>query len=155
MENEKFEEQNITEENALGDELFAEYVTEEAAPREEKPAEPVRKASPFADAPYEMNFDHEPQVRPAKPKKVKRAHPGRGKRILAAVAALALMAGSCGITAAVVNDRWEKKTQALEQTINQKFLDLQAQVDAANQASAGVTVAVSVSVSPSVTDAVI
>ena len=138
MENEKFEfEQEITEENQAVEEIISEFAEEPQQPREE--TDTIRKASPFADSPYEMKFEYEPQITPAKPKKVKKAHPGRGKRILAAVAALALMAGSCGVTAAIVNDRWEKKTQAMEQTINQKFLDLQAQVEAANKTS-GVTV---------------
>ena len=89
MENEKFEfEQEITEENEVLEEIISEFAEEPAQFQEETAA--VRKGSPFADAPYEMNFTLEPQVQPEKPKKSKRAHTGRGKRVLAAVAALAL-----------------------------------------------------------------
>ena len=139
MENEKFEEQNIAQEQDLGEELHAEYAAETAATREEMPSGTGRKESPFANAPYEMNFDYEPSYG-EKPKKVKKARTGRGKRVLASVTALALLVGSCGITAAVVNNRWEKKTKAMEQTINQKLLDLQTRVEEAGKISGGVTV---------------
>ena len=138
MENEKFEiEQEIKEEVEAVEEIVSE-VTEEPV-QEEVVSGPVRKESPFAHSPYEMNFEVQPQACTTKPKKVKKSRSGFGKRFLAAVAALALLAGSCGVTAAIVNNRWEKKTQAMEQTINQKLYDLQAQVDAANQ-KPGVTV---------------
>ena len=139
MENEKFEEQNIAQEQDLGEELHAEYAAETAATQEEMPSGTGRKESPFANAPYEMNFDYEPSYG-EKPKKVKKARTGRGKRVLASVTALALLVGSCGITAAVVNNRWEKKTKAMEQTINQKLLDLQTRVEEAGKISGGVTV---------------
>ena len=138
MENEKFEfEQEIKEENDVVEEIISEFAEEPA--QEEIGSGSVRKESPFAHSPYEMNFEVQPHAYNPKPKKVKKTRSGSGKRVLAAVAALALLVGSCGITAAVVNNRWEKKTQAMEQTINQKLYDLQAQVDAASK-NPGVTV---------------
>ena len=142
MENEKFEyEQEKKEESEAVEEIISEFTEEPAEPQEEIGSGPVRKESPFAHSPYEMNFDFEPhyEAKPKKVKKVKKVRSGRGKRVLAAVAALALLVGSCAVTATVVNNRWEKKTKVLEQSINQKLNDLQSQVDAAKRAS-GVTV---------------
>ena len=146
MENEKFEfEQKISEgEDVAGERLYAEYAAEPVQHQEENytGATVGRKASPFANSPYEMNFEYDHYAYKAKPKKVKakKVRSGRGKRVLAAVAALALLAGSCGATAMLVNNRWEKKTRALEQSINQKLGDLQSQVDAASRVPGGVTV---------------
>ena len=138
MENEKFEyEQNINETNDEVVEEIMEEFREEPTPA----ASRARKESPFANSPYETNFYtpyEAPEVKPQK--KAKKAKSGRGKRVLAAVLALALMAGSCGVTAAVVNSRWEKKTQALEQSINQKLNDFQVKVDMVTQIPGGVTV---------------
>ena len=70
---------------------------ENPAPEQEAP---VKKASPFADSPYEFQM-------PAydAPKKVKKPKTGRGKTFLCAFAVLALVAGSCLSTAAVLNAR--------------------------------------------------
>ena len=137
MENEKFEyEQEIeNSEDVVADESdFAGYFEDQIQ------EEPViqKKVSPFADSPYESSYTYVPEEILEKPKKVKKAGSG-GKRVLAAVLALAVVAGSCGATAMLVNNRWEKKTRAMESTIARRFEELQKQVDAAN-ASGGVTV---------------
>ena len=93
-----------------------------------------RKESPFADSPYIMNHQaYEPQQpaysadpAPEKPKK-KGAKVWKG--ILCAVLALALVAGSCGVTAAVINSRWEEKTSQMTDDFNDKLVDLQNQLD--------------------------
>ena len=87
-----------------------------------------RKESPFADSPYEMHHRQQPRPQntyappvppenpPVKPKKARKTHGGKvWKKVLAAVAALAVVAGSCGITAAIINDRWEKRMDAMEE----------------------------------------
>ena len=140
MENEKFEyEQDIIQDSEeLVEEIIAEY-GEASAPDEEAP----RKESPFADSPYESSFTtsyRAPEAEPVKKKKAKACKTGGGKRILAAVLALALVAGSCGVTAAVVNNRWENKTRVMEQSINQKIKDLQDRLDAVSGGNSGVTV---------------
>ena len=140
MENEKFEyEQDIIQDNEeMVDQIIAEY-GEASAPDEEAP----KKESPFADSPYESSYTtsyRAPVAEPVKNKKAKAPKSGRGKRILAAVLALALVAGSCGVTAAVVNNRWENKTRVMEQSINQKIKDLQDQLDAVGAANGGTTV---------------
>ena len=106
-----------------------------------------RKESPFADSPYVMNHNtqyssyippQEPSVKQPKPKKKKR---GIGRKILAAALSLAVLAGGCGITAMLVNSRWEKRTEQLESSFNQQIEDLQKRVEA-------VTGGVSISGSP-------
>ena len=86
-----------------------------------------RKESPFADSPYVMNHQPNPNTNrkqgyvedcggipytpPVKPEKAKT---GKGwKRVLSAVLALAVVAGACGITAALVNERWKKRTDEI------------------------------------------
>ena len=90
-----------------------------------------RKESPYADSPYVMN--HQPQQPrwepPYEAPKPKKQHKGFGKKILAAVLAVALVAGSCGITAALVNNRWEKKTAAMNSSLNKAIADLQQQIN--------------------------
>ena len=106
-----------------------------------------RKESPFANSPYIVNqqaeqnrytaqpphaesaYQYQPAYEAPKPKKQKKPHTGIGRKILAAVLALALVGGSCGITAALVNSRWEKKTQQMNNTFNKAIGDLQAQID--------------------------
>ena len=93
-----------------------------------------RKESPFADSPYVMNHQAQqprqpdpnayrcgssyvppiPTQPPVKPKKKKNPNAGKvWKGILCAVLALAVVAGSCGITAALVNNRWERRTDEI------------------------------------------
>ena len=98
-----------------------------------------RKESPYANSPYVMNHQpenngysyqpprQEPQYEP--PRKVKKEHKGLGKKILAAVLAIALVAGSCGITALLVNNRWETRTQNMSNEFNSAIADLQKQID--------------------------
>ena len=121
-----------------------------------------RKESPFADSPYVVN--HQPETRtyrqpdpnayrcgstyvppippyqpPVKPKKEKKAKSGKvWKGILAAVLALAVVAGSCGITAALVNNRWEKTTDEILARVDVQTAymeDLRQQIAAAQQAA--------------------
>ena len=107
-----------------------------------------RKESPYANSPYVMNHQsrsdynsdpyrqpprpeqqYQPQYEPPKPAKVKKQHKGLGKKILAAVLAISLIGGSCGITAALVNNHWETKTSQMDAAFDQKITDLQKQID--------------------------
>ncbi len=103
-----------------------------------------KKVSPFADSPYVMNHDARPQAAapgytaaqfPPKAEKM----PARGgkvwKRILCAVLIIGLVAGSCGITAAQINRRWEEETRTMTQDFQLKLDDLQQQVDKAAAAA--------------------
>ena len=105
-----------------------------------------RKESPYANAPYVMNhqpeqhthyqppqsepnYQYQPPYEPPKPKKQKKQRKGLGKKILAAVLAVALVAGSCGITAALVNERWETKTENMSNEFHSAIADLQQQIN--------------------------
>ena len=97
-----------------------------------------QKESPFADSPYEMN--HEPRYsgqyeKPRKPKKKKKN--GFWKKAAAIVAVLALVAGSCGITAAVVNDYWQDWAEDYASGVSQKMLAMQEQIDALSAKNTG------------------
>ncbi len=125
---------------------------EEVPPQQPAPPHPGagRKESPYANSPYVMNHQpqqhyqpprqdpgcqYQPQYEPPKAKKNKKANFATG--ILAALLTIALVAGSCGLTAAVVNNRWQQETDQMEASFNQKLNDLQAQVESAkNQAGA-------------------
>ena len=83
-----------------------------------------KKQSPFADSPYVMsheatNYYANPQ--PVKPKKVKKASGQTWKKIVAAVLIIALVAGSCGITAGVLNSMWQDRMDSLTLAMNQKI----------------------------------
>jgi serine protease Do len=98
-----------------------------------------RKESPFADSPYVMNHSPEqpryytPPVEPEKPKK--KTSGKVWKKVVAAVLAVALVAGSCGITAAVVNSRWEHEMSYMYQEFNTRMDEMQQQIVAAEKAA--------------------
>ena len=145
-------------ENYENEELRQEPFHQEPAPAEpEQPAyqpnsyqQPYhgtgagRKESPFANSPYVMNQNqpgtdpyhcqntyvppvppHEP---PHKPKKQKKSGGKTWKAVLCAVLALAVVAGSCGITAMLINNKWEKRTANMMASMNQKIGELQDQI---------------------------
>ena len=132
-----FENQNFSGEN--------EYNESQEQP--EKHSEPVeesayrgsgagRKESPFMDSPYVMNHPPQEEPRqqpyrnpyemPQKPRKKQKASVGR--KVLAVVLALSLMASSCGITAALLNNYWTRQTNALKQEFAQQIQALQGQI---------------------------
>ena len=106
-----------------------------------------RKESPYANTPYVMNhqpaeprftyqqepaYQYEPQQEAPKPKqqkKEKKQKSGIGRKILAAVLVVALVAGSCGATALLVNNHWENKTQKMTAAFNKSIQDLQKQIN--------------------------
>ena len=103
----------------------------------------VRKESPYANSPYVMNhqpeyrepprqeepYRYQPQYEEPKPKKQKKQRKGLGRKILAASLAVVLVAGSCGITALLVNNHWADRTTQMENSFNQKLNELQKQID--------------------------
>ena len=105
-----------------------------------------RKESPFADSPYVMNrqpdyepYRHQsgyvppvpPQEKPRKPKKQRKPMGKAWKTVLCAVLALAVVVGSCGFTAYLVNERWEEETQGMVASFEKRMDAMQAQIDAA------------------------
>ena len=94
-----------------------------------------RWESPYADSPYvlsrEPRYADEPEFpeeesweEPAPARKERKL----GKRILAAVLALALVGGSCGLTAFLVNSRWEEQAAQMEADFELRLKNLEAQV---------------------------
>ncbi|MBQ2855037.1 MAG: trypsin-like peptidase domain-containing protein [Oscillospiraceae bacterium] len=105
-----------------------------------------RKESPYAKSPYVMNhqprqesrwqqpepqaaYQYPPQYEAPKAPKVKKQHKGLGKKILAAVLALVVVAGSCGITALLVNNRWEARAENMSNEFHSAIADLQQQIN--------------------------
>ena len=143
-------------------------VQEPAAPQENPVSHPEptpyrgtgsgRKESPYANSPYEMNhpprqqytpgYTFQPQTQP-KPrvKKEKKARPsGVGRRILAAVLVVVLIAAGCGITAGIVNNRWETQAQqqaAAMEKMQQQLDALQNQLNSAQATGPVVGIAAS------------
>ena len=128
-----------------------------------------RKESPFADSPYVMN--HQPESRtyqpdpnayrcgstyvppippqpPVKPKK-QRKKLGKGwKNALCAVLALAVVAGSCGITAWTLNRKWTAYTDEITTKLQAQSVqmdELRVEIAAAQQAAANAAAGNSVS----------
>ena len=117
------------------------------------PQEPVvqKKVSPFADSPYVMDFEPQPEevvetVEPAE-KPAKKSSKGF-KRFVAAVLVVALVAVGCGLTAFSVNSYWEKQMQALGQDFTQKVEQLQQQIKDNSFTGNGNSVSGSVNTSP-------
>lgn len=150
-----FDQTNFSEEN--------EHIPENAAPAEPAansepaPQNPYRgtgagrKESPYADSPYvmqqprqeeprrEQNYWDQPRYeapqKPKKPKKQKKG--GFFKKMLAAVLVLAVVTGSCGVTAYFVNEYWDDRTDAMTAEFNRKIQELQNQIDAASANNGG------------------
>ena len=114
-----------------------------------------RKESPFADSPYVMNHQPEeaPKREPAKPgyggyqpqyeqprKPKARKKSGAGRKILAAVLTVALVIGSCGLTAFLLNDYWMDRTEDMQESFTQQIQDLQKQIENSAPANTGVSV---------------
>ena len=99
-----------------------------------------RKESPYANSPYVMEpqprqeYYYQPQTEPpVKPKKKKKkARKPLGKQILAAVLAVTLVAGSCMITAAAVNNYWEDRTEDTVEMLTGKIEALEKQIGKAS-----------------------
>ncbi len=93
----------------------------DSIPQEIETPEP--EIQPQEETPQEeMPQDAAPET----PKREKN-HTGLGRRLLAAAAAVALVAGSCGITAGLVNNYWEAQTGDLEARFQTQISTLEAQ----------------------------
>jgi len=114
-----------------------------------------RRESPYVNSPYQIpqrpreHYRSEPWEKPehraesawdgaAEPAaKPVRKHPGLGKKILACVAAAALVIGSCAVTAGLVNSHWTERTEAMEASFRSQIQALQQQVAALGPESTG------------------
>ena len=94
-----------------------------------------RKESPYANSPYVMHHAPEaaaptPPKQPKQPKQKKKPSIF-WKRFTAAVLVLALMAGSCCITAALVNMRWDNALYETEKAFSDRISQLEQQLASA------------------------
>ena len=94
--------------------------------------EPLPEPEPEPERIYHMP-DPEPVP-------VKKPRKKTGRRILAAVLALALVGGSCGLTAWSVNSKWEQKMEALEAQVDMQIVDLQERIEALQESQLGIGV---------------
>ena len=106
-----------------------------------------RKESPYANSPYEtyqpprQEYHYQPQTEPpVKPKKVKKQRRPIGKKVLAAVLALVLVAGSCIATASIMNHRFNNVVQSMVEQHASEIGDLREQIDGLNTGRGGIAV---------------
>ena len=127
------------------------------APEESFPQQPYasayhgsgtgRKESPYADSPYEMHhaprqeYRYHPQTEPpVKPKKAKKARMPLGRKLLAAVLALVLVAGSCIATSAIMNYRFNNAVESMLESHAQEISELRDQIDGMNTNRGNITI---------------
>ena len=121
---ESFENNEFENEPAVSPEPPAEPARDSADDGVYHTAGTGRRESPYADSPYEMNHHAQGSYRAAPtppvypPHPAKKPHKPLWKPIVACLLAVALVAGGCGITAAMVNQRWETREQALTEKID-------------------------------------
>ncbi len=130
--------------------------TAEAAPENNAQEAPQQTArSPYADSPYQTYqnpYQSQPYttyVPPKKPKKAKKAKSGAGRKAVAAVLAVTLVGGSCGITAAAMNHYWENRVDSLTTSFNQRLDVLQSQIKSSGNSVSGSPVASTEGMTPS------
>ena len=108
-----------------------------------------RKESPFADSPYVLHRNPEepaqPYIRVSRPaeeapRRKKKEKKGVGRRILAAVLALLVTVGCCGVTAHLVNTRWEQRLAQVQGNFDAQLQELQEQVNKLTPQSTGISV---------------
>lgn len=90
-----------------------------------------QKESPYANSPYEMPrqaYGYAPPKPPKQPRQKKVRKGGAGRAVLAAVMALVLVAGSCGITAFVSNSYWSNRLEQMNTSFNERLNALQNQI---------------------------
>jgi len=107
-----------------------------------------RKESPYANSPYEtyqpprQEYRYQPQTEPpVKPKKVKKPRKPMGKKILAALLAVVVIAGSCMATASFMTHRFNNMMESMVQEHAEEIGELRKQIEnMPNMGSNGVTV---------------
>lgn len=88
-------------------------------PEQPKPAAPVKKEVPVYYPPAPAKAHSKPAAKKG----------GFGKKIIAAVLVLALVAAGCILTADALNRQWETRYQQMNTLYNQQIVQLQTQID--------------------------
>ncbi len=91
---------------------------------QEEQTDGSQKTSPFADSPYEFHPNAQTAQKPKAKKKPSKAWKG----VVAAGLAAVLVVGSCGITASVLNSRWEDRMEQMTRSMNKQIDDLQERI---------------------------
>ena len=115
--------------------------TDEPIEFPEFPAEPEPIPEPEPEPVFERTYTPQPEQYTV-PRK-RRSKPGLGRKILSAVLAASLVIGSCAVTAGVVNDRWEDRTEALQSQVDaagEKIAALQEQIQALAESQSGMSI---------------
>ena len=111
-----------------------------SGPAWEPGANQTRQASDQGQNQYQYQSPYQAPPKPPKQKKPRKKMGGKGKAVIAAVLAVVLVAGSCGVTAALVNNHWENKVDALESQVQAQFVDLQEQLGNVSAVNSGTSV---------------
>ena len=106
----------------------------ETAPEEE----PVTEAAPVEEPVYQRTYTPQPEEYTVPKKRTKKA--GTGKKLLAALLSAAVVAGSCCVTAGVVNNRWEDRMEQMESQVEEQLTDLQEQIQTLQELQTGISV---------------
>ena len=110
--------------------------------REEVFTAPVSEPAPIPEpdpAPvYERSYTPQPEEYTTPRKRKSSGKTGKG--ILAAILAVLLVVGSCGITAGIVNSRWEEQMHQHQTQMNAQIADLQQQIQELEEAQTGVSI---------------
>ena len=80
------------------------------------------------------------QPRSPKPKKERKPLSRKSKAVIAAVLAVVLVVGSCGVTAGMVNAHWENEVDELQNEMQTELAQLQEQLKKVSSISAGTSV---------------
>ena len=108
-----------------------EYIPEsepEFIPESEPASEPLPEPEPV----FERAYTPQPEEYTVPKKRVKKSG-GLGRRLLAAALTVALVIGSCAVTASLVNDRWEDRMDQVNRTLE----DMSAELEALKEAQTG------------------
>ena len=119
------------------EELFS-APTDEPEPQPEPEPEPAFEPEP---APvYERTYTPQPEEYTVPKRRERKAVPGLGRKILAAVLAAVLVIGSCAATAGIVNSRWKEQMHEHQVQMNAQLAELQDQLQALEEAQTGLSV---------------
>ena len=103
--------------------------------------EPIPDPQPFSEPEpvYERRYTPQPEEY-TQPRKKQKKSGGSGRGLLAAVLAVLLVIGSCGVTAWAVNSRWEEQTDRMEDRFEDQIAALQEQIEELSEAQTGVSI---------------
>ena len=119
------------------EELFS-APADEPEPQPEPEPEPAFEPEP---APvYERTYTPQPEEYTVPKRRERKAVPGLGRKVLAAVLAAVLVIGSCAATAGIVNSRWKEQMHEHQVQMNAQLAELQDQLQTLEEAQTGLSV---------------